>query len=57
MSATTFMVLSNLNKFVVVAFGIMMLHEASSWQAIVGCTVALSGGVWYAQARASASGR
>jgi len=56
-SATTFMVLSNLNKFVVVAFGIMVLHEASSWQAIAGCTIALSGGVWYAQARAAASSR
>ena len=31
-SATTFMVLSNLNKFVVVAFGIVVLREASSWQ-------------------------
>ena len=31
-SATTFMVLSNLNKFVVVAFGMIWLREASSWQ-------------------------
>ena len=48
-SATTFMVLSNLNKFVVVAFGIVVLHEAGSWRAIMGCFMALSGGVIYAR--------
>ena len=52
-SATTFMVLSNLNKFVVIAFGMIVLREASSWQAIVGCLMALSGGLWYAKARSS----
>jgi solute carrier family 35 protein len=31
-TATTFMVLANLNKFVVVGFGILVLQEASSWQ-------------------------
>jgi len=56
-TATTFMVLSNVNKFVVVAFGIVVLREASSWQAVVGCSAALLGGVWYAQARATASTR
>jgi len=54
-SATTFMVLSNLNKFVVVGFGMIALREASSWQAVVGVTIALSGGVLYARARAAAS--
>jgi len=53
-SATTFMVLSNLNKFVVVAFGMLVLMEASSWQAVVGVNLALLGGVWYARARAVA---
>jgi len=52
-SATTFMVLANLNKFVVIAFGIVVLREASSWQAILGCVLALSGGILYAKARAS----
>jgi len=56
-TATTFMVLSNLNKFVVVAFGMVVLREASSWQAVVGCTAALLGGVWYAQAVASRRAR
>ena len=31
-TATTFMVLANLNKFVVIGFGILVLQEASSWQ-------------------------
>jgi drug/metabolite transporter (DMT)-like permease len=50
-SATTFMVLSNLNKFVVVGFGMLVLREASSWRAVLGCVIALSGGVLYAQAK------
>ena len=56
-SATTFMVLSNLNKFVVVGFGMAVLREASSWQAVAGVIVALSGGLWYARARAQASAK
>jgi len=56
-SATTFMVLSNLNKFVVVAFGIVVLREANSWQAVVGVCIALSGGIWYARARAQAASK
>jgi len=54
-SATTFMVLSNLNKFVVIGFGIVALREASSWRAILGCMMALSGGIFYAKARAAGS--
>ena len=50
-SATTMLVVTNLNKFVVIGFGIAFLGESSSWQAIVGCTAALGGGVWYARAR------
>ena len=97
-TATTFMVLSNLNKFVVIGFGIVALREvrtarkmgaarkraslarggtrchmsplecapllsrmtarsppsraqAGSWQAILGCMMALSGGIFYAKAR------
>ena len=52
-SATTFMVLANLNKFVVVGFGIVVLREASSWRAILGCLIALSGGILYAKARSA----
>lgn len=50
-SASTLMVLANSNKFAVVAFGIFVLGESRSWQAVLGCVVALSGGVWYASAR------
>jgi len=52
-TATTFMVLGNLNKFVVIGFGIAVLNEASSWQAIVGCMIALGGGALYARARSN----
>ncbi|EOD06298.1 hypothetical protein EMIHUDRAFT_121316 [Emiliania huxleyi CCMP1516] len=56
-TATTFMVLANLNKFVVVAFGIAVLHEASSWQAVVGCGTSLLGGAAYARARSNLASR
>jgi len=56
-TATTFLVLSNLNKFVVVGFGVVVLHEAKSWQAILGCTVALAGGAAYARARSNLASR
>ena len=45
------LVLTNLNKFVVIGFGIVFLGESDSWQAILGCITALGGGVWYAVAR------
>lgn len=50
-TATTFMVLTNVNKFAVIAFGIFVLGESRSWQAVTGCCVALGGGLWYARAR------
>ena len=50
-SATTFTVLANLNKFVVVAFGMLVLNEASSVQSVVGCSFALLGGFAYVHAR------
>ena len=37
-TATTFMVLTNVNKFAVIAFGIFVLGEARSWQAVAGCS-------------------
>ena len=52
-SATTMLVLTNLNKFIVIGFGIVFLGESDSWQAILGCITALGGGVWYAQERAA----
>ena len=50
-SATTMLVVTNLNKFVVIAFGILFLGESRTWQAVLGCCAALGGGVWYAVAR------
>ena len=52
-SATTMLVVTNLNKFVVIAFGILFLGESRTWQAVLGCCAALGGGVWYAQERAA----
>ena len=46
-SATTFMVLTNANKFVPIAFGMLVLHEARSVFAIGGCATALGCGMWY----------
>mmetsp|Transcript_24564 Transcript_24564/g.55917 ORF Transcript_24564/g.55917 Transcript_24564/m.55917 type:complete len:169 (-) Transcript_24564:202-708(-) len=54
-TATTFMVLTNVNKFVVIGFGMFVLNEAKTWQAYVGCTIALSGGLLYARVRSSQS--
>ena len=51
------LVLTNLNKFVVIGFGIVFLGESDSWQAILGCITALGGGVWYAQERAALNRR
>ena len=47
------LVVTNLNKFVVIGFGILFLGESDSWQAIVGCITALGGGVWYAHERSA----
>ena len=50
-TATAMLVLNNSCKFVVVAFGVFVLNEASSPQSVVGCTAALGAGLLYAHAR------
>ena len=50
-SATTFTVLANVNKFVVVGFGMLVLKESGSTNSVLGCTLALLGGVAYVRAR------
>ena len=45
-TATTFMVLTNVNKFVVVFFGIVALGDALSALSLLGLCMALGGGVW-----------
>uniref|UniRef100_A0A7S3AC99 Sugar phosphate transporter domain-containing protein n=1 Tax=Haptolina ericina TaxID=156174 RepID=A0A7S3AC99_9EUKA len=50
-TASTFLVLTNTNKFGVIAFGIFVLGEARAWQAVLGSVIALAGGAWYGKAR------
>ena len=51
LTATSFLVVGNVNKFVVIFVGMAFMSEASSWQAVLGCIIAISGGVMYALAR------
>jgi len=51
LTATSFMVLGNLNKFIVIAVGMVAMGESSSWEAVLGCFVAITGGLFYAIAR------
>jgi len=51
LTATSFMVVGNVNKFVVIAVGMLAMNESASWQAILGCVIAVSGGFLYAIAR------
>ena len=50
-TATTFMVLTNVNKFVVVGFGLLFLGDKLSVRALFGVALAIAGGVWYGKAR------
>jgi len=50
-SASTMLVLTNLNKVIVIVYGMLLLGEARTPQAITGCLIALSGGLLYGQDR------
>jgi len=50
-SASTMLVLTNLNKVLVVVYGMVIFGETSTPEAIVGCTIAISGGLLYAHDR------
>ena len=50
-TATTMLLITNLNKVVVIIYGMIFLNEPDGPFAICGCLVALCGGVWYALAR------
>jgi drug/metabolite transporter (DMT)-like permease len=54
-TATTFMVLTNVNKFVVILFGVVALHDPLTLRNAFGVLLAMGGGVWYARARARAT--
>mmetsp|Transcript_19977 Transcript_19977/g.58991 ORF Transcript_19977/g.58991 Transcript_19977/m.58991 type:complete len:311 (-) Transcript_19977:244-1176(-) len=50
-AATTFMVITNVNKFAVIFFGILAFNETATPMSIMGCSLAILGGVYYAEAR------
>ena len=50
-TATTFLILTNLNKIIVVACGMIFMGDAHGPVAILGIVMALSGGLWYTLAR------
>eukprot|EP00472_Partenskyella_glossopodia_P014589 CAMPEP_0197521126 /NCGR_PEP_ID=MMETSP1318-20131121/6399_1 /TAXON_ID=552666 /ORGANISM="Partenskyella glossopodia, Strain RCC365" /LENGTH=215 /DNA_ID=CAMNT_0043072965 /DNA_START=753 /DNA_END=1400 /DNA_ORIENTATION=- len=54
-SATSFLVCINMNKFLVIAFGILVLHEVYKAGAALGCAIALFGGAYYSWDRTFAS--
>jgi len=50
-AATTFMVITNVNKFAVILFGVIAFNESAGPLSIIGCVLAIAGGVYYAEAR------
>ena len=49
------MVVTNLNKFVVVLYGMLFLSEAATATSMLGCLITIGGGAWYAKAREQAA--
>eukprot|EP00999_Lentomonas_sp_LEN2_P002756 NODE_626_length_1317_cov_85.642017_g587_i0.p1 GENE.NODE_626_length_1317_cov_85.642017_g587_i0~~NODE_626_length_1317_cov_85.642017_g587_i0.p1 ORF type:complete len:355 (-),score=22.89 NODE_626_length_1317_cov_85.642017_g587_i0:132-1196(-) len=51
-SATTYMVVSNMNKLVVVFFGMVFLGDSfAGWMDVTGCAISLGSGGWYSYER------
>ena len=50
-SATSLLVLTNVNKVIVILIGILFLGDSASWASVLGAVVALGGGVCYGLAR------
>ncbi|KAG8462849.1 hypothetical protein KFE25_001622 [Diacronema lutheri] len=50
-TATTFMVVTNVNKFAVILFGIAAFNDTAGPTALLGCMLAICGGIYYAEAR------
>jgi drug/metabolite transporter (DMT)-like permease len=53
-TATTFMVLTNVNKFAVILFGVVILHDEITPLSTIGVCMAMGGGLWYGRARSRA---
>ena len=47
-NATSFLILSNVNKFLLIFVGIVFYAESSSAQSLAGCLVTIAGSAWYA---------
>lgn len=56
-SATAHMVMTNMNKFIVIGFGMVFLGESREPGAYIGCTLAILGGCWFAAAKTNLSKR
>lgn len=54
-SATSLLVLTNVNKVIVILIGILFLGDSASWASVLGAVVALGGGVCYGLARSRLS--
>lgn len=54
-TATSFMVLTNVNKFIVIIFGVVVLHDHVTLVSALGVVLAMGGGLWYGKARARMS--
>ena len=50
-TATSFMVLTNVNKFVVILFGVLVLKDELTALSTLGVLLAMGGGLWYGRAR------
>jgi len=50
-TATSFMVLTNVNKFVVILFGVVALNDEITMLSGIGVVLAMGGGLWYGRAR------
>uniref|UniRef100_A0A7S3BBG1 EamA domain-containing protein n=1 Tax=Haptolina ericina TaxID=156174 RepID=A0A7S3BBG1_9EUKA len=51
-TATTMMVMGNVNRILIIVGGAILMGESYSWLAIAGIMIAISGSIWYGYTRA-----
>jgi len=56
-SATSFLVLSNVNKFFIIFVGILVWHENAGFAPMLGCVLAIGGAVWYSRVQKTPKGQ